>query len=55
MTGKLVLPILWLAWILYWWISASDVKATRWREPLKSQLLHRAPLLIGALLFAVPR
>jgi len=55
MTGKLVLPILWLTWILYWWISARDVKTTRWREPLKSQLLHRAPLLIGALLFAVPR
>ena len=52
---RLILPILWLAWILYWWISARDVKTTRWREPLQSQLLHRTPLLIGALLFAMPR
>jgi len=52
---RLILPMLWLAWILYWWVSARDVKATRWREPLESQLLHRTPLLLAVLLFAVPR
>jgi len=46
---------LWLGWILYWWASSRNVKPTQWREPLRSQLAHRAPLLLGALLFALPR
>jgi len=52
---RIVIPALWLAWLLYWWVSARGVKAERWQEPLKSQLLHRVPLLLGAILLAVPR
>jgi protein-S-isoprenylcysteine O-methyltransferase Ste14 len=50
----IVVPTLWLAWLLYWGISARNVKETRWREPLASQLLHRLPLILAAILLAVP-
>jgi protein-S-isoprenylcysteine O-methyltransferase Ste14 len=50
----IVVPTLWLAWMLYWAISARNVKETRWREPLGSQLLHRVPLILVAILLAAP-
>lgn len=52
---QVLFPTLWIAWLIYWWVSARNVKETRWQEPLGSQLLHRVPLLFGALLFAAPR
>jgi protein-S-isoprenylcysteine O-methyltransferase Ste14 len=52
---NLAVAFLWLAWVLYWWVSSRNVKPTQWPEPLRSQLAHRAPLILGALLFAVPR
>jgi protein-S-isoprenylcysteine O-methyltransferase Ste14 len=52
---QILLPTLWIAWLAYWWISARDVKVTRWREPLGSQLLHRLPMILAALLLAAPR
>ena len=51
----IIIPALWLAWLLYWWLSARNVKPTRWREPLKSQLLHRVPVILAFLLIAAPR
>ncbi len=52
---KIVLPLLWLAWLAYWWVSARNVKANRWQEPLASQLVHRVPLLLGVVLLAARR
>jgi protein-S-isoprenylcysteine O-methyltransferase Ste14 len=52
---QILLPTLWITWLVYWWISARDVKVTRWREPLGSQLLHRVPMILAALLLAAPR
>jgi protein-S-isoprenylcysteine O-methyltransferase Ste14 len=52
---RVVVPVLWLAWLLYWWISARNVKPTRWRESVASQLRHRVPLLIAAFLWGVPQ
>lgn len=51
----IIIPALWLAWLLYWWLSARDVKKTRWREPLGRQLLHRVPVILAAFLLAAPR
>jgi len=48
-------PALWIAWLIYWWVSARNVKVTRWREPLGSRLLHRVPMIFAALLLAAPR
>jgi protein-S-isoprenylcysteine O-methyltransferase Ste14 len=52
---RIVIPALWLAWLAYWWISARNVKPDQWREPLGRQLLHRLPLLLAAVLLALPR
>jgi protein-S-isoprenylcysteine O-methyltransferase Ste14 len=52
---QLAIPILWLAWLIYWWLSARNVKPTSWREPARLWIRHRAPLILGALLFAAPR
>ena len=50
-----LIPTLWLAWLVYWWLSARNVKPTRSREPLAFELRHRAPLMLAALLLAAPR
>ncbi|MBO0759160.1 MAG: isoprenylcysteine carboxylmethyltransferase family protein [Bradyrhizobiaceae bacterium] len=47
---QFVVPALWISWLLYWFVAARAVKTTRWREPASSQLLHRAPLFLTALL-----
>jgi protein-S-isoprenylcysteine O-methyltransferase Ste14 len=52
---RIVLSVLWLAWLAYWWASARNVKANRWQEPLASQLVHRVPLLLGVVLLAAAR
>jgi len=46
---------LWLAWVLYWLVSAFSAKTTRRRESLGSRLSHVVPLLIGAALILWPR
>jgi protein-S-isoprenylcysteine O-methyltransferase Ste14 len=46
-----LIPAMWLAWALYWWLSARGVKADRRREGTGSRLGHIVPLLVaGALL-----
>jgi protein-S-isoprenylcysteine O-methyltransferase Ste14 len=50
----LVVPVLWIAWLIYWAVSARDVKATRVRQPLGSELLYRAPLILAVILLAAP-
>jgi protein-S-isoprenylcysteine O-methyltransferase Ste14 len=51
---QLALPLLWLAWLTYWWLSARNVKRTSWREPTRLWLRHRIPLMVGAFLLAAP-
>jgi protein-S-isoprenylcysteine O-methyltransferase Ste14 len=51
---QLALPLLWLAWLTYWWLSARNVKRTSWREPTGLWLRHRVPLMLCALLLAAP-
>jgi protein-S-isoprenylcysteine O-methyltransferase Ste14 len=51
---RFVVPSLWVAWLIYWWVSARDVKPTQWREPLRSQALHRVPLIVAAILLGAP-
>jgi protein-S-isoprenylcysteine O-methyltransferase Ste14 len=46
---------LWLAWVLYWVVSAFSAKTTQRREPLGSRLSHVVPLLIGVALILRPR
>ena len=46
---------LWLAWVLYWVVSAFSAKTTQRRESLGSRLSHVVPLLIGVALIVWPR
>ena len=45
---------LWLAWVLYWVVSAFGVKTTRRRESRASRLSHVLPLAVGVTLIAWP-
>jgi len=50
-----LIPLMWLAWLLYWRAAASGVKKTQRRETLASRMSHVVPLLLGVLLIAWPR
>ena len=50
-----LLPALWLAWVLYWWLSSRDVKVTARRESAGSRLMHLGPMTIAAALLWAPR
>jgi protein-S-isoprenylcysteine O-methyltransferase Ste14 len=45
----------WLAWGLYWVVSAARNKATQRRESLGSRLTHVVPLIVGGVLLAGQR
>jgi protein-S-isoprenylcysteine O-methyltransferase Ste14 len=45
-----LIPVLWLAWIAYWRISAADVKPAQRQESPGSRAAHMLPLLVGAVL-----
>jgi protein-S-isoprenylcysteine O-methyltransferase Ste14 len=47
-----LIALLWLAWAVYWILSATHSKATRRRESLGSRLAHIVPLTLGGVLLA---
>ena len=49
-----VIGLLWLSWIAYWAIAARSAKATLREESAAARALHVGPLLLCALLLAVP-
>ena len=48
-------PAMWLSWTAYWLAAARDVKATAWREPFVSRLLHIVPLALAVVLLVPSR
>jgi len=50
---RCLVPGLWIAWLLYWRISAAGVKAARRRESPASRAAHLMPLAIAGLLLWV--
>jgi protein-S-isoprenylcysteine O-methyltransferase Ste14 len=58
MSARLALPYLlggvWVAWLVYWWASARNVKPTRRHESFGSRLAHIVPLGVAAWLLAMP-
>jgi protein-S-isoprenylcysteine O-methyltransferase Ste14 len=50
----IVLPVLWLAWIAYWVISARGAKETERSESEASRFGYTALLAVGGILMAVP-
>jgi protein-S-isoprenylcysteine O-methyltransferase Ste14 len=49
-----LLPAIWLGWVLYWWLSSRDVKATARRESTLSRLMHLGPMLLAAAILWAP-
>jgi protein-S-isoprenylcysteine O-methyltransferase Ste14 len=49
-----LIPLLWLAWVLYWWVSSKRAKTVRRRESFGSRAAHLGPLAIAAFLLAAP-
>ncbi|HKE45024.1 MAG TPA: isoprenylcysteine carboxylmethyltransferase family protein [Steroidobacteraceae bacterium] len=45
--------LLWLAWLVYWRISAANTKATQQEESGLSRASHIIPVLIGGLLIGI--
>jgi protein-S-isoprenylcysteine O-methyltransferase Ste14 len=52
---RLVIPALWIGWVICWIAAARDVKRTRWHEPARTRALHATPLVLCAALLATPR
>jgi protein-S-isoprenylcysteine O-methyltransferase Ste14 len=52
---RLLFPALWLAWALYWTVSARNAKQAARREALGSRAAHIVPLVVAAWLLAAPR
>ena len=45
-----VISFLWLAWVAYWWLSASKVKATSREESAASRAAHLVPMVVAMVL-----
>jgi protein-S-isoprenylcysteine O-methyltransferase Ste14 len=50
-----LIPVLWVAWAVYWWATSLDVKEATRREPLASRLLHLGPMVLAGLILWAPR
>jgi protein-S-isoprenylcysteine O-methyltransferase Ste14 len=48
--SKYVIPVLFLAWAIYWLLSASKVKATTREESIASRAAHLVPMMVAVLL-----
>jgi len=44
---KLVIPALWIAWVVLWTILARGAKKTQWRESIRSRLSYMVPGVVG--------
>lgn len=49
-----LIPLLWLAWLLYWWLGAGRLKAVARRESRLQRASHGVPLVLAVLLFVLP-
>jgi len=49
-----LLPAIWWAWALYWWLSSRDVKATARSESTASRLMHLGPMAFAAAILWMP-
>ncbi len=49
-----LISALWIAWSVYWWFSAQNVKATLRHEPAWSRAAYMLPLAIAIALLALP-
>ena len=50
MLYQYVITFLWLTWFVYWWLSASKVKATSREESAASRAAHLVPMVVAMVL-----
>jgi Isoprenylcysteine carboxyl methyltransferase (ICMT) family len=55
LTYRGLITFLWIAWLLYWLLSALNAKTTQRRESIVSRLTYVVPMLAGAWLIGAPR
>ena len=52
--SRILIPVMWLAWVAYWVVAARGTKQTQRSENARSRLTYHLPLIVGALFIAVP-
>lgn len=52
MTIPFLIPALWIAWAIHWWLSAEKVKDSVRQEPLSARAAHVVPLIVAVLLLS---
>ena len=50
----LIFPVLWTAWVIYWYAARKRDKPVLRREPPVSRAAHMIPLMLAVALFAFP-
>ncbi len=50
-----LMPVIWLCWLMYWAVASIGTKPDARREQAASRLSHSIPLVLGAVILAVPR
>jgi protein-S-isoprenylcysteine O-methyltransferase Ste14 len=50
-----LIPTLWLVWVVGWCLAAIGTKRTQWREPWRTAASNRLPLFLGMFLMMTPR
>jgi protein-S-isoprenylcysteine O-methyltransferase Ste14 len=52
---SMLIPALWIGWLIYWWLESRRTHAVRSRESVSSRLSHTLPLALGVAMLASPR
>jgi protein-S-isoprenylcysteine O-methyltransferase Ste14 len=52
---RVLIPALWLLWIVGWCLAAIGTKRTQWRESWREAVYNRLPMLFGIFLMMTPR
>jgi protein-S-isoprenylcysteine O-methyltransferase Ste14 len=52
---RVLIPGLWLLWIIGWSLAAIGTKRTQWRESRRQAVYNRLPVVLGMFLMMVPR
>jgi protein-S-isoprenylcysteine O-methyltransferase Ste14 len=54
MFHALLIPAIWIAWLVYWYAARKNAKAVQRRESPASRAAHIVPLVLAVALFAFP-
>jgi protein-S-isoprenylcysteine O-methyltransferase Ste14 len=52
---RILIPALWLVWIVGWGLAAIGAKRTQWRESWREAVPNRLPMVLGMFLMMTPR